>query len=42
VNVCPADTSKNASKPDGCGKFLRVFSMRRENFLVKTGIEPKA
>lgn len=42
ANVCSPDTSKNASKPDGCGEFLRVFSMCRENFLVKTGIEPTA
>ncbi|MCA6111159.1 hypothetical protein [Bradyrhizobium cenepequi] len=33
------DTSKNASKPDGRGEFLRVFSMRREDFLAKTGID---
>jgi hypothetical protein len=24
-------TNKNASKPDGCGEFLRVFSTRHEN-----------
>lgn len=42
ANFCLSDTSKNASKPDGCGEFLRVFSMCRENFLVKTGIEPAA
>jgi hypothetical protein len=26
------DTNKNANKPDGYGKLLRVFSTRHENF----------
>ncbi|MBR0915470.1 hypothetical protein [Bradyrhizobium japonicum] len=39
-DVCSPDTSKNASKPDSRGEFLCGFSICRENFLVKIGIEP--
>jgi hypothetical protein len=40
ANVCSPDTSKNASKADGRSEFLLVFSMRREKFPEKSGIEP--
>ena len=36
VRVCSSDTNKT----DGCRELLRVFSMRRENFSGKSGIEP--
>jgi hypothetical protein len=40
VSVCSSDTNKNTNKADGCRELLRVFSMYRENFSRKSGIEP--
>ncbi|MDE2468772.1 MAG: hypothetical protein KGL35_08520 [Bradyrhizobium sp.] len=40
ANVRCSDTNKNTNKTDGCRKFLRAFSMHRENFSGKSGIEP--
>jgi hypothetical protein len=36
------DTNKNANKTDGWSELLLVFSMRREDFSEKSGIEPAA
>jgi hypothetical protein len=42
ANVWFRDTNKNANKTDGWSQLLLVFSMHRENFLEKSGIEPMA
>jgi len=50
MNVSSPDTNKNANKTDGCSEYtefdlrccrelLCVFSIRRENFPEKSGIE---